>query len=187
MRSVRRRRSESSTARTTWKRAARAPRALEPLAEHALGQPVLTVDVGGVDEVDARVESGVEDGEGGLPIAADAVHEGGLVGLAEGHGPEAQLGDPEPALAEVAVRVLHDRVLRDEARADGEHEAIVVGLDPESVNAARTRRARRQARCIAIAPGPARATTPSSHTPPRDDRASRGGARSRLAAPRDHG
>jgi len=81
----------------------------QPAADDLLGGAVAllhvgalrpAVDVGGVDEVDAGVQGGVED-----------LVRGGLVGdVAEVHGPEREPADPEPGAPE--VRVLHGGSLR---------------------------------------------------------------------------
>src|SRR5690606_4905593 len=75
----------------------------EPPADHPLREAVLAVDVGGVEEVDALAEGAVHDLKRGLLVAADLVHERALVGLAEGHRPEAERRDLEAGAAELAV------------------------------------------------------------------------------------
>jgi hypothetical protein len=67
-----------------------------PRAHDALGQPVLTVDVGGVDEAHAPFERAAHDRARSLLVAADLVHERLVVGFAERHRSEAENGDLEP-------------------------------------------------------------------------------------------
>ncbi len=75
----------------------------EPLAEDALGQAVLAVDIGGIDEVDAGRERAIEHTEAFLAVGADLVHERLGVGLAEGHAAEAEHRDLRAGLTELTV------------------------------------------------------------------------------------
>ena len=76
-----------------------APRVRHPRAHDALGEPVLTVDVGGVDEAHAAFERAAHDRKRRLLVAPDLVHERLVVRLPEGHGAEAEHGDPEPTVS----------------------------------------------------------------------------------------
>jgi hypothetical protein len=80
---------------------------LEPVAEHALGQAVLTVDVGGVDEVDTSVESPIDHPVCGRLVHAGLVHERLLVGLAERHRAQTQRRDADARRSQVPI--LHRR------------------------------------------------------------------------------
>src|SRR5262249_26170118 len=70
---------------------------LRPSSRHRLAADLLRdrarIGVGGVEEVPARVEEAVHEGEGGLLVAAPARHP-------EGHRAETDLGNPEAAPAE---------------------------------------------------------------------------------------
>ena len=71
-----------------------APGVLHRLAGDLLGE-ALRVDVGGVDEVDARIQRPGNDGVGvGLPDLADIGPDAGT-GTAKGHGTEADFGDEQ--------------------------------------------------------------------------------------------
>jgi hypothetical protein len=72
----------------------------EPLADHALGEPVLAVHVGGVPEVHPGGERALHHREGGGLVGADPVHEAVGVGLAERHGAEAEGRDLHAGVAE---------------------------------------------------------------------------------------
>src|SRR5262249_39848785 len=79
----------------------------QPLAEQLLA-PAFGVAVGGVDRVEARLESGVEDAPRFGVVGMDALHEARR--LAERHRPEAQRADFQAAAA--VVPMFHRRVLR---------------------------------------------------------------------------